>query len=268
MTAVALATTERVTGSGVSTVLRVTRLDATLQELVARGSQAPQRVIIRVKPGKRAALRQSLIAHGDQVLFDHASIDAITAVVHGLDLGAGRRGPDVVDRGRFRRATHGSSRKPHDQPDERDRSLLKTVAQVILPGGGDTSGPAVPPSVLRNTLGVGDSRWTGRGVGIAVIDSGLEMSAEFQGRVTAFYDMTGGRTVATSPFDDYGHGTHVAGAIGGSGALSRWYDYRGLAPNVRLIVLKALDKTGAGYTSDVIRAIDFAVENRARFGSR
>ena len=145
-------------------------------------------------------------------------------------------------------------------------NLLKTVVNVILPGGGDTSGPAVPPSVLRETLGVGDSRWTGRGVGVAVIDSGLEMSAEFQGRVTAFYDMTGGRTVATSPFDDYGHGTHVAGTIGGSGALSRSNDYRGLAPNVRLIVLKALDKTGAGYTSDVIRAIDFAVENRARFG--
>jgi serine protease AprX len=267
MTAVTLATTERVTGSGVSTALRATRLDATLQELVARGSDVPQRVIIRVQPGKRAALRQSLIAHGDQVLFDHPSIDAITAVVHGLDLGPLADGDqtlsiaaDAIVRptGLLGNLTSGLT--------SLTSSLLNTVVNVILPGGGDTSGPAVPPSVLRNTLGVGDSRWTGRGVGIAVIDSGLEMSAEFQGRVTAFYDMTDGRTVATSPFDDYGHGTHVAGAIGGSGALSRSYDYRGLAPNVRLIVLKALDKTGAGYTSDVIRAIDFAVENRARFG--
>jgi serine protease AprX len=92
------------------------------------------------------------------------------------------------------------------------------------------------------------------------------MSAEFKGRVTAFYDMTGGRIVATAPFDDFGHGTHVAGTIGGSGALSRGNDYRGLAPNVRFVILKALDKNGAGYTSDVIRAIDFAVDNRTKFG--
>ena len=39
--------------------------------------------------------------------------------------------------------------------------------------------------------------------------------------------------VAAAPYDDYGHGTHVAGTIGGSGALSAGNDYRGLAPNVR-----------------------------------
>ena len=52
-------------------------------------------------------------------------------------------------------------------------------------------------------------------------------------------------------------------------ALARCRDnaeYRGLAPNVRLVVLKVLDKTGAGFTSDVVRAIDFAVANRAALG--
>ena len=92
------------------------------------------------------------------------------------------------------------------------------------------------------------------------------MSSDFSGRVTAFYDFTTGGTVARYPYDDYGHGTHVAGTIGGSGALSSNKDYRGLAPNVKLVVLKVLDKNGAGYTSDVIRAVDFAVANRASLG--
>ena len=64
------------------------------------------------------------------------------------------------------------------------------------------------------------TNWTGRGIGVAIIDSGLEMSSEFTGRVTAFYDFTTGGIVATTPYDDYGHGTHVAGTIGGSGVLS------------------------------------------------
>ena len=42
--------------------------------------------------------------------------------------------------------------------------------------------------------------------------------------------------------------------------------YHGLAPNVQLLVLKVLDASGAGYTSDVVRAIDFAVANRNKFG--
>src|SRR5262249_59057696 len=42
--------------------------------------------------------------------------------------------------------------------------------------------------------------------------------------------------------------------------------YRGLAPKVRFVILKVLDQTGAGYTSDVIRAVDFAVANRSALG--
>ena len=99
-----------------------------------------------------------------------------------------------------------------------------------------------------------------------MIDSGLEMSSEFTGRVKAFYDFTNGGIVAVDPYDDYGHGTHVAGMIGGSGALSTNDEYRGLAPKVKFVVLKVLDKNGAGYTSDVIRAVDFAVANRAALG--
>jgi len=89
-------------------------------------------------------------------------------------------------------------------------------------------------------------------VGIAVIDSGISASPEFDTRISAFYDFTKGG-VATLPFDDYGHGTHVAGLIGGNGAQAS--QYRGSRLSVHLIGLKVLDGFGAGKTSDVIAAI-------------
>src|SRR5688572_17907302 len=67
---------------------RVTRLDATLRTAVENNASGPQRVIIRVRPGSRPGLRNSLVAHGDRIIGEHESIDAITAVVHGEDVGA------------------------------------------------------------------------------------------------------------------------------------------------------------------------------------
>ncbi|MGH9348606.1 MAG: S8 family peptidase [Vicinamibacterales bacterium] len=240
---------------------RRSSLDERLRREVETGNGASQRVIIRARARARAALRKQLVAHGDRIVAEHASIDALTAVVHGADLAAlsGQDGilsvsTDAVVRpngllGGLLGIVGG---------------LVRVVGSVLLPSGADTSGVAVPPAVLRSTLGV-SSTWSGRGVGVAVIDSGLEMSSEFQGRVRGFYDFTQGG-IATTPYDDYGHGTHVASTIGGSGALSSNRAYRGLAPNVGLIVFKVLDKNGNGWTSDVIRAIDFAVDHRAALG--
>ena len=64
--------------------------------------------------------------------------------------------------------------------------------------------------------------------------------------------------------DDYGHGTHVAGII----AASRDSGYTGVAPGAHLVSLKVLKGDGSGDTSDVIAAIDWAVENRARYNLR
>ena len=253
------------------------RLDAKLLEVLAQRHDAPQRIIVRVRPGEGAAVKRLLTSRGGTLLADNESVGALTAIVDADDLGALVEAHGVVT------ISTDAVVRPHDQLGlltDLTRTLttltntvtttatglvgglVDTVGTIIDPS--QTTGPAVPPRVLRETLGLG--RWSGRRVGVAVIDSGLEMSSEFQGRVTAFYDMTGGRTVATSAFDDYGHGTHVAGTIGGSGALSYNRDYRGLSPNVSFVILKVLDANGAGYTSDVIRAIDFAIANRTRLG--
>jgi len=77
----------------------------------------------------------------------------------------------------------------------------------------------------------------------------------FGGRITGFFDFTHGG-IPTIAYDDYGHGTHIAGLIGSSGALSN-NEFQGVAPEVHLVGLKVLDKTGAGRTSDVISALEF-----------
>ena len=57
------------------------------------------------------------------------------------------------------------------------------------------------------------------------------------------------------------------GIVAGSGHDSDG-EYAGVAPGAHLLVLKVLDGQGRGYVSDVIRALDFAVTNRARFNLR
>ena len=208
------------------------KLDLKLRAALDAGQRDAQRVIVRTRAGQRESLQRALAAHGDQVLAEHGSIDAFTAVVHGDDL-------DVLT------AQDGVISVSTDAVVEAEllggllggllnltSSLVEVVGDVVglvlLPNGADTSGPAVYPEMLRETLAL-SGRWSGRGIGVAVIDSGLDMSSEFRYRVRGFYDFTrGGR--ATRPYDDYGHGTHVASTIGGSGALSSNRDYHGIAP--------------------------------------
>ena len=100
------------------------------------------------------------------------------------------------------------------------------------------------------------------GITAAVIDSGIQPNADFNGRITGFWDFTKGG-LSTPAFDDYGHGTHIAGLIGSSGKLSH-YEYQGIAPDIHLVGLKVLDATGSGRTSDVIAAIEFVINNRTK----
>jgi serine protease AprX len=62
------------------------------------------------------------------------------------------------------------------------------------------------------------------------------------------------------PYDNNGHGTHVAGTVGGNGAGGMT---TGVAPNVSLFGAKVLDINGNGYSSNVIYAIEWSVDNKA-----
>ncbi|NLJ96428.1 MAG: S8 family peptidase [Clostridiales bacterium] len=107
----------------------------------------------------------------------------------------------------------------------------------------------------------------GRGVGVAIVDTGISLHKDFTeggNRVIAFKDFVNNRK---EPYDDNGHGSHVAGIIGGNGYSSKG-KYRGVAPECNLIALKVLDNKGDGNISDVLAGLQWIIDNRRRYNIR
>lgn len=116
------------------------------------------------------------------------------------------------------------------------------------------------------------SKLTGSGVGVAVIDSGIDVGPDLSvlgllPRVVYTQDFTGGNGK-----DLYGHGTHVAGIIGANGAGSNCFNCTrslvGIAPNSSLINLRVLDANGQSSDSAVIQAIERAIALKKQYNIR
>jgi serine protease AprX len=156
-------------------------------------------------------------------------------------------------------------------------SLNAAVKKTGLVSGIDTSliQTSYPDSVQAPR---GWSAATGKGVGVAVVDTGIAgtlpdfrtSQSKSESRVVA--------TVATNPYattdnDSYGHGTHVAGIIAGNSnnrpstdALRG--DYVGVAPDANLVSVKVADEKGDATLLDVIYGLQFAVDNKDTYNIR
>jgi subtilisin family serine protease len=107
----------------------------------------------------------------------------------------------------------------------------------------------------------------GAGVRVAVIDTGIDyihddpddtpyvVDPEFLGNYAGGFDFVNNDT---DPFDDNGHGTHVAGILA---AEKNGYLVAGVAPEVDLFALKILDANGEGDVSNLIVALQWAIDN-------
>ncbi len=100
--------------------------------------------------------------------------------------------------------------------------------------------------------------YTGKGVGVAVLDTGIFPHMDFRNRIRAFADFVAYKSM---PYDDNGHGTHVAGILAGDGTASMG-KYKGVAPGCGLVALKVLDRFGNGSRDQVLRAFRWILDHR------
>src|SRR4051812_23541671 len=109
---------------------------------------------------------------------------------------------------------------------------------------------------------------TGQGVGVAVIDSGVNPHPALKNRIVANVSLVTGDP---GYLDAFGHGTHVAGIIAGSGGAAAGITplyTGGIAPGANIINVRVLGANGTGLTSDVINGIDWAIANASRYNIR
>ncbi|HKZ86243.1 MAG TPA: S8 family peptidase [Anaerolineae bacterium] len=141
-------------------------------------------------------------------------------------------------------------------------------------GAAGKPGPSAPKNYFLDTLRVRpvwDMGLQGQGIGVAVIDSGITKDPDFAvaGQSSSSRVLRQMSFSSNSPNvnDTYGHGTHVAGIVGGSGYDSGGL-YSGIAPQVNLLSLKISDESGMAYESDTVSAMQWVLDNKATFNIR
>ncbi|HET7128555.1 MAG TPA: S8 family serine peptidase [Gaiellaceae bacterium] len=146
-------------------------------------------------------------------------------------------------------------------------TLVATVIATLFVGvswGASYSPDTDPYSLANVTLATGAQAWwnagyTGKGVDIALIDSGVTPVAGLngQGKLANGPDLSlDSQNPGLRYLDAFGHGTFMAGLIAGKDST-----YRGMAPDARLVSVKVGAADGAVDVSQVIAAIDWVVQH-------
>ena len=103
-----------------------------------------------------------------------------------------------------------------------------------------------------------ETRYTGRGIGLAVMDTGAYPHPDFRDRIAGFYDAVRGKSKS---YDDNGHGTHIAGIALGDGQSSDG-KCAGMAPGAHLIPVKVLDWRGSGTVEQVLAGVEYLLSKQ------
>ena len=223
---------------------------------------------------------QAIVQFNERVSAARAAIDANAhgriignlPIIHGLAV----------------QVTAAQARALAANPDVHAVSLNTTVTpQSITPGLGIPTMPGSQPAASNQLQTTYDQTldvtplWkfgvTGRGVGVAVIDTGIDGAlpdfASANGNHSRVIVSAVDNAKATTAGDGYGHGTDVAGIIAGNGDSRPASDplhgrYVGVAPNANLISIKVADESGTATTLDAIYGLQFAVDHQADYNIR
>ena len=108
-----------------------------------------------------------------------------------------------------------------------------------------------------NAIRVYQNGYFGKGIRIALLDTGVALHKELENRIVYFKDYVNNRN---SIYDDNGHGTHIAGILCGKQC--------GMAPQAELLVFKILDQNGNGKTREALKALQWVLEHHIEYGIR
>jgi serine protease AprX len=159
-------------------------------------------------------------------------------------------------------------------------SALPQVARIeqdalVGPPGLSSTPPArrtAPLSSLStqeiNAPRVWSTGVTGRGVTVAVLDSGIAPDQDLTAggnRLLASVNFAG--PYDPTRWDPGGHGTHIAGTIAGNGARSNG-QFIGVAPQANLVSVRVLDANGVGRMSSVLRGIEWVLAHQTQYNIR
>ena len=145
-------------------------------------------------------------------------------------------------------AAEALARNPQVARVEQDQVMTASTTQTGATWGIDRIDQASLP--LSKTFTYTN---TGAGVNAYIVDTGIRLShAEFGGRATSGFDAIDGG----SADDCNGHGTHVAGTVGGA--------VYGVAKGASLVAVRVLDCGGGGTTSGVIAGVDWVAANHVK----
>jgi subtilisin len=241
---------------GVMISVRTMLTIAVMTLLLAKSAigQSSEKYIVSFQAGTSQGQRAEAVRlAGAELRFNYAIVSAAAVnVANPNALAALRRNPLIVG----------------IVPDRRIYALQQTTATPNGPvpsapgGGGNKGGPGgsggsgrqiVPEGVKR--VGVPTSSSNGAGVGIAILDTGIDSNnsdlAHPSQWFSAFANVEEG--IDQTCHDNHGHGTHVAGI---AAALNNKTGVLGVAPNATPYCVKVMDATGQGSDSDVIAGLD------------
>ena len=140
---------------------------------------------------------------------------------------------------------------------------MNSVKEEVTRGENrDTYFPAQVNADQLHQVGI-----TGRGVGVAVIDSGLDSFEQLEYNTYGEQRNIHRVSVIDVLEDEYGHGSHVTSLIANSSSTTTdegyaTLSYNGIAPDVDLISIKAFDGEGSSTYADILTAIDYVLQNK------
>jgi hypothetical protein len=209
------------------------------------------RVIVRGSPGSMDAAERLVIGSGGRVGRHISIIDGFAATVPADDIAALEGSPEIFS--------------------------VTPDAAVRLMGNVDGIDPNKDPGswrkVARNTklYEMWQRGWTGDGIDVALIDSGVAPVPGLDLQVINGPDLSFDSQASNlTQVDTYGHGTHMAGLIAGRDAWippgkedeENDHAFVGAAPGARVVSIKVAASDGATDVSQVIAAIDWVVQHR------